>query len=145
MKTYSTKKKDIQPVWRLYDAENKILGRMASQISTFLMGKNRPYYSPHQDCGDHVVVINAKKFVVTGGKEKKKVYYRHSGYPGGLKQETLGKLLASKPEEVIKRAVSGMLPKNKLRSVRLRKLHIYRNSEHPHKGQIRSVKRVRQK
>lgn len=143
MKTHSTRKKEVKRDWHLIDAENKILGRTASRIGTLLMGKHRPYYSPNLDCGDHVVVVNASKIAVTGGKEKKKIYYRHSGYPGGFKQERLEKLLASKPEEVIKRAVLGMLPKNKLRSVRLRKLHVYRGSEHPHKSQFEKIRKNR--
>lgn len=131
--------KEVAADWHLIDARDKILGRLASQISVLLMGKHKPYYSPNLDCGDHVVVINAEKITVTGGKADKKLYYRHSGYPGGLKEESLRNLLARRPEEVIRRAVSGMLPKNKLRSIRLKKLHVYKGPNHKHQSQFKKV------
>lgn len=131
--------KEMEVGWYLIDARDKILGRLASQISVLLIGKHKPYYSPNLNCGDHVVVINAEKITVTGKKADKKLYYRHSGYPGGLKKESLGKLLARKPEEVIERAVSGMLPKNRLRSVRLRKLHVYKGPNHKHGSQFKEA------
>ncbi len=124
----------VERQWFLVDAEGKILGRLATQIATILRGKHRPYFTPHWDLGDYVVVINAAKIKVTGGKEKKKIYYRHTGYPGGLKEETLGSLRQRKPEEVIYRAVKGMLPKNRLARKIIKKLYIFPGKKHPFKG-----------
>ncbi|GIW61291.1 MAG: 50S ribosomal protein L13 [Patescibacteria group bacterium] len=128
--TAPTKKQDIQRAWHLIDVKEKILGRVATEIAELLMGKSKPYFVRNLDCGDYVVVINAKDIKVTGNKEEKKVYYRHSGYPGGFKAETLKELKARKPEEVLRRAVKGMLPQNKLRDKMLKRLFIFAGEEH---------------
>lgn len=130
MKTYATKAKDIQRKWSLIDAQGQVLGRLSVRIAAILMGKNKPYYSPHLDCGDWVVVINTQGVEVTGKKENQKIYYRHSGYPGGLKALSLAQMMAKDPRQVIRHAVSGMLPKNKLRKQRLKRLRIFAGSEH---------------
>jgi large subunit ribosomal protein L13 len=135
MKTYVPKKTEIKKRWYLVDAEGKILGRLASKIAQVLSGKNKPIYTPHLDTGDFVVVINAKKVKVTGNKEKKKVYYHYSGYPGGMKEIVYEKLLEKKPAIIIQKAVRGMLPKNKLRSKMLKSLKVYAGPEHRHQAQ----------
>jgi len=135
MKTYVPKKTEIKKNWYLVDAEGKILGRLASKIAQVLSGKNKPIYTPYLDTGDFVVVINAKKVKVTGNKEKKKVYYHYSGYPGGMKEIVYEKLLEKKPTVIIQKAVRGMLPKNKLRSKMLKKLKVYAGTEHRHQAQ----------
>ena len=111
--------------WFVVDADGKVLGRLATRVARVLIGKDKPEFTPHVDCGDHVVVINAAKIVLTGRKVEQKVYHRHSGYPGGLKQEGVKKRLAERPEEVVRDAILGMLPKNKLRAHRAKKLRIY--------------------
>lgn len=133
MKTYATKKKDIKRVWHLYDAKGKTLGRLSSEIAQNLMGKKKPYFTSHLDCGDFVVVLNASQVAVTGKKEKGKIYYRHSGYPGGLRQARLEEVRERHPERIIKHAVSGMLPKNKLRAAWLKKLYVFEGEGHPYK------------
>lgn len=133
MRTKPTQAKEIKRQWHLVDAQDKILGRLAGKIAHLLIGKGRPYFVPYLDCGDFVVVVNAKKVAVTGKKEKQKIYTRYSGYPGGLKEETLGHLRERKPEEIIRRAVSGMLPKNKLRKKRLKRLYVFADDKHPYK------------
>ncbi len=135
MKTKVLKKNDIVRNWYVVDAADKILGRLASKIAQILVGKHKPRYTPHIDCGDFVVVINADKFRVTGKKLKDKIYYSHSFYPGGLKETNLELMLKRYPQKVIHHAVNGMLPKNKLRSKRLRRLKIYTSPDHPHKAQ----------
>ncbi|MCD6451828.1 MAG: 50S ribosomal protein L13 [Acidobacteria bacterium] len=135
MRTYFPKKTEIEKKWYLIDAEGKALGRLASTIATILMGKNKPSYTPFIDMGDYVVVINAEKVKLTGNKLNKKVYRRHSGYPGGLKEILAKDLLAKSPEKLIRLAVWGMLPKNKLRKVRIKKLKIYAGGSHPHQAQ----------
>ena len=135
MKTYTLKKGDIQRQWWLFDAEGKILGRLATEIAVILRGKKNPRFVPHMDSGDFVVVINAEKVRVTGRKTDDKVYYSHSLYPGGLKTETLKDLLEKKPEEVIRRAVWGMIPKNKLGRAVYKKLKVYSGPQHPHEAQ----------
>ena len=135
MKTYSVKADEIQREWYLIDAEGKTLGRLASEIAKILRGKHKPIYSPHLDCGDYVIVINAEKIRVTGRKLDQKIYYRHSGYPGGLKSITLREQLAKHPERVIKAAVKGMLPKNRLGRKMLKKLKVYAGASHPHQAQ----------
>lgn len=135
-KTSSTKIKDIKVTWHLIDAEGKILGRVASEIVALILGKNKANYAPNLDCGDKVVVINAEKIAVTGKKLTDKIYYRHSNYPAGLKSETLGGLIARRPEEALRRAVLGMLPKNKLQDERIKNLYIYKGPENPHKAQV---------
>ncbi|MDQ3447720.1 MAG: 50S ribosomal protein L13 [Chloroflexota bacterium] len=126
---------EIERRWFVVDAEGKTLGRLASRVAQVLAGKHKPGYATHMDTGDHVVVLNAGKISVSRDKRETKVYARHSGYPGGFRQETLGDLLARRPEEVIRRAVKGMLPRNTLGVQQLRKLKIYAGSEHPHEAQ----------
>ncbi len=135
MKTKVLKKTDIVRKWYVVDAADKVLGRLASKIARILIGKHKPRYTPHVDCGDFVVIVNADKFRVTGKKLKNKIYYSHSFYPGGLKQTSLELMLKRHPQRVIYHAVNGMLPKNKLRSKRLRRLKIYTSSDHPHTAQ----------
>ncbi|HWG82169.1 MAG TPA: 50S ribosomal protein L13 [Gaiellales bacterium] len=135
MKTYTAKPREIEQAWRLVDADGQILGRLATEIADTLRGKNKPAYTPHVDTGDFVIVVNAEKVRVTGKKLDQKIYYRHSGYPGGLRERTLAEQLARRPEEVIRRAVKGMLPKNKLAAAQLRKLKVYAGPEHPHAAQ----------
>ncbi|MCI4445343.1 MAG: 50S ribosomal protein L13 [Candidatus Aminicenantes bacterium] len=135
MKTYHPKKEEIQKKWWLVNAEGQILGRLATQIAVLLRGKNKPQFAPNIDAGDFVVVINAEKIKTTGKKLEDKIYYSHSLYPGGLKEKKLKEMLATKPEEVIRRAVWGMIPKNKLGRAIIKKLKVYSGPEHPHKAQ----------
>ena len=135
MNTRSFKKSDIQETWILLDAKGKTLGRFATQIAKILSGKNKPEYTPNADMGDFVVVVNAKDIHVTGKKEEQKRYYRHSGYPGGIKSKLLGEMLDDSASEVIKSAVKGMLPKSKLGRKMFTKLRVYEDSEHPHVAQ----------
>lgn len=134
-KTYIAKPKDIQKAWYLVDAKDKVLGRISTKIASILMGKGKVIYSPHQDTGDEVVVINAGKVMVTGRKTTDKTYKRYSAYPGGLHLETLETKMKKAPEYVIRHAVKGMLPKSKLGAKLLKKLKIYRDENHPHKAQ----------
>jgi large subunit ribosomal protein L13 len=136
MKTYSAKPGEIERQWFLVDAEGQTLGRLATRIADTLRGKGKPVYTPHVDTGDFVVVVNAEKIHVTGSKLDSKMYYRHSGYPGGLRQRTLREQLERRPTEVLRIAVKGMLPKNKLASAQIRKLKIYAGPEHPHAAQL---------
>lgn len=135
MKTFSPTPADIQRDWFVVDAENKILGRLAAQIAHRLRGKHKPEFAPHMDNGDFIVVINCEKIAVTGKKMANKMYYRHSGYPGGLKETNLEKMLEKKPDQVLISAVRGMLPKNRLGRAMLKKLKVYSGSEHPHAAQ----------
>jgi large subunit ribosomal protein L13 len=135
MKTYSAKPREIEQSWYLVDAEGETLGRLATEIADVLRGKRKPAYTPHVDTGDFVVVVNAEKIRVTGKKLEQKIYYRHSGYPGGLRQRTLAEQLQRRPEEVIRKAVKGMLPKNRLAAAQLRKLKVYAGPAHPHEAQ----------
>ncbi|MDW8066451.1 MAG: 50S ribosomal protein L13 [Aquificaceae bacterium] len=135
MKTYHVRKEDVVRDWWVVDARGKILGRLASQIAKVLMGKHKPYYQPDVDCGDFVIVLNADKLVVTGKKPEQKKYQFHTNYPGGLKERKLAWMLEHKPEEVIRLAVKRMLPKNRLGHRMLKRLKIYRGSEHPHSAQ----------
>lgn len=135
MKTYTPKAKDIERGWYLVNAEGKILGRLASEIAKVLRGKHKPIYTPHLDCGDYVIVINADKVGVTGRKLDQKIYYRHSGYPGGLKSISLRNQLQKHPERVLEAAVRGMLPKNRLGRKMMRKLKVYAGDSHPHQAQ----------
>ncbi|RME39012.1 MAG: 50S ribosomal protein L13 [Deltaproteobacteria bacterium] len=135
MSTKSANAATVQKNWYVVDLENKVLGRAAAQIAHILRGKHKPVYTPHVDTGDFVIVVNADKVRLTGKKLADKKYYRHSGYPGGLKEITAGKLLEKKPEELIKKAVKGMLPKNKLGRQMFRKLKVYAGGEHPHAAQ----------
>ena len=135
MKTFKLRKEDVKRDWFLVDAEGKTLGRLASEIARILMGKHKPTYTPHVDGGDFVVVVNAEKVRVTGKKLKKKIYYRHTGYMGHLKETKLKDMLKEKPEEVIRLAVRGMLPKNRLRKHRMKRLKVYAGPSHPHTAQ----------
>ncbi len=135
MKTYQPKTGEIPRRWILVDAEGQTLGRLASRVARILRGKDKPVFAPHTDVGDFVVVINAKKVVVTGKKMGQKTYYRHSQYPGGLKSIGLEKLLQEKPERVLESAVRGMLPKNRLGDAQFGKLKVYAGSAHPHAAQ----------
>jgi large subunit ribosomal protein L13 len=132
MKTYSTKASDIKREWHIIDASDKVLGRFATQVASLLMGKHKPMYSPNLDTGDFVVVINAAKVQVTGNKMKQKLYYRHSGYPGGLKSISLEKMMQTHPTRVIEHAVKGMLPHNRLGAKMFKKLKVYAGDTHPH-------------
>jgi large subunit ribosomal protein L13 len=135
MKTYNAKPGEIAREWYLVDAEGKTLGRLATRLADVLRGKGKPQYTPHVDTGDFVVVVNAEKIAVTGNKLDDKMYYRHSGYPGGLKERPLREQLARRPEEVLRKAVKGMLPRNRLGRQQLTKLKIYAGPEHPHDAQ----------
>ena len=135
MKTYQAKKEEVVRQWYLVNAEGRILGRLATQLAMILRGKKKPIYTPHVDTGDFVVVVNADKVTLTGKKMKDKVYYHHSGHPGGMKAASAEKLLARKPTELIRLAVRGMLPKNSLGRQMLTKLKIYAGPNHPHAGQ----------
>ncbi len=135
MKTYSAKPAEVKREWFVIDAEGKILGRMATEIARRLRGKHKPEFTPHVDTGDYIIVINAEKVHVTGNKEKDKIYYRHTGYVGNLKQTSLGDLRKRHPERIIENAVKGMLPKNPLGRDMYRKLRVYKGSEHGHQAQ----------
>ncbi|MBI4689604.1 MAG: 50S ribosomal protein L13 [Nitrospirae bacterium] len=135
MKTMFAKKNDIEHKWYTVDAKDAILGRLAVKIATYLRGKNKPVFTPNVDTGDFVIVVNAEKVKTTGKKLDDKIYYHHSNYPGGIKAETLRERLNKKPEQIITDAVWGMLPKNRLGRAMLKKLKVYRGSEHPHAAQ----------
>ena len=137
MKTYSTKASDIERKWHVIDAEDKVLGRLSSQIARLLMGKHKPIYTPHLDTGDYVIVINAAKVRVTGKKAQQKMYYRHSGYPGGLKSTTYAEMMKTHPTRVIEHAVKGMLPHNRLGARMFKKLKVYEGNSHPHQAQVK--------
>ena len=134
-KTFSQKPADVSRRWILIDAASAPLGRVSTEIAKYLIGKYKPTYTPHVDGGDYVVVVNAKELVVTGAKETDKMYYRHSGFPGGLKEAQLKELREKSPESIIQEAVKGMLPKNKLQAERLKRLRIFAGSEHSHTAQ----------
>lgn len=135
MKTYQAKKEELEQKWYLVNAEGKVLGRLATECARILRGKNKPTYTPHLDTGDFIIVVNAGKLTLTGKKMKDKVYYHHTGYPGGIKSIHAEKLLAKKPTEMIRMAVKGMLPKNSLGRQMLRKLKVYAGPNHPHEAQ----------
>jgi len=134
-KTYTPRPADIERVWWTVDATDMPLGRLASEIARVLRGKHKPMYTPHLDVGDHVIVINAEKVAVTSRKSEQKIYYRHSGFPGGIKAESFERLVARRPEAIIERAVRGMLPKNRLGRAMFRKLKVYAGTEHGHASQ----------
>ena len=134
-RTYVTKPEDIQRDWYVVDASGQTLGRLASEVAQIVRGKHKPIYSPSIDAGDYVIVVNAEKVRVTGRKLDQKMYYRHSGYPGGLKQKSLRRMLEERPTQVIEHAVRGMLPKNRLGRKMIRKLKVYAGSSHPHEAQ----------
>jgi len=135
MKTYTAKAGEVEHGWVVVDAQDKVLGKLATQIAVRLRGKHKPEYTPHVDTGDYVVVVNAAKVRVTGRKTERKIYYRHSGYPGGLKVTNFAKLRAARPERVLQHAVKGMLPKGPLGYAMLRKLKVYAGGTHPHSAQ----------
>src|ERR687895_2406544 len=135
MKTWNAKAENVERTWYLVDAEGQNLGRLATRIADTLRGKRKPEYTPHVDTGDFVVVVNAEKIAVTGKKLEQKRYYRHSGYPGGLRSRTLGEQLERRPTEVLRKAVKGMLPRNRLARQQINKLKIYAGAEHPHVAQ----------
>jgi large subunit ribosomal protein L13 len=135
MKTYSAKPKEIEQRWYLVDADGQTLGRLATRIADTLRGKRKAVYTPHIDTGDFVVVVNAEKIAVTGKKRDEKIYYRHSGYPGGLRERTFAEEIERRPTEVLRKAVKGMLPRNRLARRQLTKLKVYAGPEHPHEAQ----------
>lgn len=135
MKTYMASAATVERKWYVVDAAGQTLGRLSSEIAKVLRGKTKPIYTPHADTGDYVIVVNAEKIKVTGKKLEQKIYYNHSDYPGGMKETTLKEMLAKKPEEVIRLAVKGMLPKGPLGRSMIKKLHVYAGAEHPHAAQ----------
>jgi large subunit ribosomal protein L13 len=135
LRTYSPKPADITRAWHVVDAEGLVLGRLATEVARVLRGKHKPIFAPHVDTGDHVIVVNADKIVLTAGKAERKLAYRHSGYPGGLRAQTYADLLEKKPTEAVRRAVKGMLPKNRLGRQQLSKLKVYAGPSHPHTAQ----------
>lgn len=135
MSTYSPKASEIDRAWVLIDAEGLVLGRLATEVSRILRGKHKPTYAPHIDTGDHVVIINADKVVLTSGKAEKKMVYRHSGFPGGLKEQTYADLLGKKPAEAVRNTIRGMMPHTRLGAAQLKKLKVYAGPNHPHAAQ----------
>ena len=135
MRTYTPKLADITRAWHLVDAEDLVLGRLATEVASRLRGKHKTIFAPHMDTGDHVIVINAAKVVLTGNKADLKLAYRHSGYPGGLTSKSYGQLMDTNPEEVVTMAIRGMLPKNRLGRAQIAKLKVYAGPEHPHEAQ----------
>jgi len=150
VRTFSPKPTDIQRSWYVVDADGMVLGRLATEVASILRGKRKPIFAPHVDTGDHVIVVNAARVVMTSDKAEKKVAVRHSGYPGGLRSKTYADLLATRPEEVVRRVVKGMLPKGPLGARTLRKLKVYAGADHPHAAQqpqplaIEHARRVRE-
>jgi len=142
IKPHTTRRADLKPLWHVIDADGQILGRLSTQIATLLQGKHRPIYVPHLNTGDFVIVVNAGKVRVTGNKLRQKIYYRHSGYHGGLKERTLAELLDRSPTEAVKRAVKGMLPKNTIGRRMLGRLKLYAGADHPHEAQIRANEKL---
>ena len=136
MKTYQPKQKDVKRNWHFIDAKDQVLGRLATQIATYLTGKHKVNYSAHMDMGDYVVVTNAKKIVLTGNKVSQKVYRKHSGYPGGFKEIKFKKMLAEKPERIIELSVFGMLPENRLKRKRITRLKVFSEEKHPYMGKM---------
>ena len=135
MRTYTPKAGEVERSWHVVDADGLVLGRMATEVARVLRGKHKPQYTPHLDTGDHVIIVNADKVVLTSDKAARKNIYRHSGYPGGIRSETYASLLARRPEEAIRRTVRGMLPRNRLGRQMLRKLKVYAGPQHPHAAQ----------
>ena len=133
--TYSAKPQEIQHDWIIIDAEDLVLGRLSAIVATRLRGKHKVNYTPHVDCGDNIIIINAEKIKVTGNKNEQKMYYRHTGYPGGIKSQNFNDLIASYPDRIITSAVKGMLPKNKLSNSVIKKLKVYKGESHPHSAQ----------
>jgi large subunit ribosomal protein L13 len=143
MKTYMARPLEVERKWHVIDAEGQTLGRLATEIARLLRGKNKPQYTPHVDTGDFVVVVNAEKIVVTGRKAEQKVYYRHTGYPGGLRETSYETMLERKPTEILRKAVRGMMPRTRLGRQQFRKLKIYAGPEHPHEAQAPEPYEVR--
>ena len=135
MATYTPKKSEIERSWHLVDAEGLVLGRMATEVAKILRGKHKPTYAPHIDTGDHVIVINADKVVLTSGKAERKIVYRHTGFPGGIKSDSYEELLAKKPADIVRQSIRGMIPKNRLGRQQLSKLQVYAGPSHPHQAQ----------
>ena len=135
MKTRSIKQHEVEHSWWVADADGQVLGRFASRIAQILRGKHKPTFAPYLDCGDHVIIVNASKVVLTHEKAEKKLVHRHSGYPGGIKTQTYADLLSTQPEDTVRRTIKGMLPKNRLGAQMLTKLKVYAGSEHPHSAQ----------
>jgi large subunit ribosomal protein L13 len=135
-KTYMARPADIERNWYVVDAEDKVLGRLAAEVATILRGKHKPQFTPHMDTGDFVIIVNAEKIKLTGKKWEKKTYYWHTGYPGGLRSRTATELRSRQPEEIIRKAVWGMMPKNSLGRNQMKKLKIYAGPEHPHMAQM---------
>ncbi|EPE60568.1 50S ribosomal protein L13 [Exiguobacterium sp. SH3S2] len=141
--TFMAKASEVERKWHLIDAEGKTLGRMTSEVASLLRGKHKPTFTPHVDCGDHVIIINAEKVKLTGNKLNDKMYYRHSGHPGGLKSQTAKELLAKRPERMLELAIKGMLPKGSLGRQQFTKLHVYAGAEHNHEAQKPEVYELR--
>jgi len=135
VRTYSPKASEIQRAWHVIDADGLVLGRVATEAARLLRGKHKPIYTPHIDTGDHVIIINADKIVLTSDKASKKMIYRHSGYPGGIRERTYGDLMEKKPQEAVRRSIRGMLPKTRLGRAQISKLKVYAGPTHPHQGQ----------
>jgi len=133
--TYTPKASEIERTWHIVDAEGLVLGRLATEVASILRGKHKPTYAPHIDTGDHVVIINCEKIVLTAGKAEKKKVFRHSGFPGGIKEQTFADLMEKKPEDAVRNTVRGMLPKNRLGRAQLKKLKVYAGPNHPHAAQ----------
>lgn len=142
MKTYSTKASEIKREWHVIDAKDATLGRLATEVAQLLKGKHKPIYTRNLDTGDYVIVVNAEKVRVTGNKAKQKIYYRHTGYPGGLKEVTFEKMMEKHPTRIIEHAVRGMLPKNALGRAMFRKLKVYEGPKHPHEAQVKQVSKA---
>jgi large subunit ribosomal protein L13 len=134
--TFTPKPSDIKRAWHVVDAEGLVLGRVATEVARLLRGKHKPIFAPHVDTGDHVIIVNADKIVLTAGKAEKKLVYRHSGYPGGLRSQTYANLLEVKPTDAVRKSVRGMLPKNRLGRQQLKKLKVYTGPNHPHAAQL---------
>jgi large subunit ribosomal protein L13 len=143
-KTYMARPSDIERNWYVVDAEGKVLGRLAAEVATVLRGKHKPQFTPHMDTGDFVIIVNAEKIKLTGKKWAQKTYYRHTGYPGGLRSQTAAELRSRQPEEVIRKAVWGMMPKNSLGRNQMKKLKIYAGPEHPHMAQMPEPLEIRE-
>lgn len=142
MKSYIAKPAEVERKWYVVDAEGKTLGRLASEVASVLRGKKKPIYTPHVDCGDYVIVVNAEKVAVTGKKRQEKIYKRHTGYPGGLRETTFAELQSKKPEEIVRHAVKGMLPDGRLGRQMFKKLYVYVGPEHKHAAQKPEVMEV---
>jgi large subunit ribosomal protein L13 len=135
VRTFTPRPTDIERTWHVVDAEDLVLGRMATEVARILRGKHKPTFAPHLDTGDHVIIVNAEKVILTSDKSERKLLWRHSGYPGGIKSRTYGEALARKPEDTVRRTIRGMLPKNRLGRQMLKKLKVYAGPTHPHAAQ----------